>query len=176
MKTIKSSDNNGFVTLKGVFEDAREDINKELAALPKGVTKTKKIGYRLFGDIMRAYFKIMFEELLLGRSFSMLNKFGTLRVVKTLCIRYNPFTYKVYTDENGKKRVKKVKFDINKYGGYWHFIFWDVGKKWRQYEFEPSIKWKRKYMKAVDNGKEYIDMSLLDTGAHGSLTYIHKVR
>ncbi len=73
-------------------------------------------------------------------------------------------------------KVGKVKFDVNKYGGYWHFIFWDVGKKWRQYRFDADIKFKRAFMKQVDNGFEYLDYSLYKDGQGASDTYIFKVK
>ena len=57
-------------------------------------------------------------------------------------------------DEDGNPFVKRVKFDVNKYGGYWHFIFWDVGKKWRQYRFNPDIKFKRGTKDMLDFGND----------------------
>lgn len=175
-KTIKSLDRHGFVTLKGVFDEAKESIDKDLNDLSENPTRIKRITWRMFSLIMRMYFKIMFRELVKGYEFVWLNKFGNLRVVKTMCTRYNPSTYKVYKDENGKPYVKKVKFDVNKYGGYWHFIFWDVGKKWRQYRFDADIKFKRAFMEQVDNGFDYLDYSLYKDGQGASDTYIFKVK
>ena len=175
-KTIKRLDNKGFYTLYGVFEEAKDSIDIDLSKLVVGSTRIKKITWRMFSKVMRLYFTIMFRELIKGYSFVWLNKFGVLRVVKTMCTRYNPSTFKVYKDEDGKPYVKKVKFDVNKYGGFWHFIFWDVGKKWRQYRFNPDIKFKRAYMEQVDDNFEYLDYSLYKDGKLASDTYIFKVR
>jgi hypothetical protein len=173
---MQKLDRHGFVTLHGVYHEAKESIDKDLQELPIGVTKIKRITWRMFSKVMRLYFTIMFRELIKGYSFKWLNKFGVLRIVKTMCTRYNPSTYKVYTDNDGNRYSEKVKFDVNKYGGYWHFIFWDVGKKWRQYRFNPDIKHKRAFMEYVDAGFEYLDYSLFKDGKYASDTYIHKIK
>lgn len=178
-KIMQRLDRNGMYTLYGVYEGAKDSMDKDLRALPIGVSKVKKMTWRMFSKIMRMYFVIMFRELIKGYSFTWLNKFGVLRVVKTMITRYNPITYRVYQDENGKPYSEKVKFDTNKYGGYWHFIFWDVGKKWRQYRFVTDAKfkgYKKGYMAMVDQGFEYLDYSLFKDGRYASDTYIHKVR
>lgn len=170
---MQKLDKNGCYTLFGVYEECKGDIDKELQELPKGVTKSKRINYRTFSKIIRSYFKHSFALLIDGRTFQMFNKFGSLDVVKTECIRYNPKTVHFYR-ENGELKRKEVRLDTN--AGYWWFVFWNSPKYLRQYRFKINRKYKRMYMEKVEQGFDYVDLSLSKYGRNASLSYIHHIK
>lgn len=175
-KTTKKYNNDGSVTLFGVFNEVKEDIDKKLSELPKGETKTKKITYRLFAKVVLSYLRISFNEVLnKGVGVELYNRFGELRAVKTFCNRYVPTTVK-WEKVNGKLTSKRVKIDLNKTKGYMFFIFWDCPKSYRHYRFTPTSKWKRLLFKKQEEGMEYLDMSLLSYGRNASDSYIQKIK
>jgi len=171
---MQSLDNNGCVTLFGVFEECKDEIDKGLQELPKGVTKSKRINYRTFSKVIRLYLQISFKMLINGTSVPLLNKFGVLDVVKTKCIRYNPSTFSFFKDENGNLVRKKIKLDLR--SGYWYFVFWDSPKNLRQYRFTIDRKYKRMYMDMVEQGFEYLDYTLSGYGKNASPDYIHHIK
>jgi len=171
---MRKLDNHGRYTLYGVYEECQEDITLELNKFPKGVIKSKEISYRVFAMVVRMYFIIAFEVLIKGVSVPLLNKFGILNVVKAQCIRYNPFRISFYKDELGKVIRKKVK--IKTKSGYWYFVFWDAPKKLRQYRFNINIKYKRAYMKLVEDGYDYLDYTLDGYGRNASTDYIQHIK
>lgn len=171
---MKSLDNHGRYTLYGVFEECRDEIDSSLMAFPKGVTKSKRITWRVFSKVIRLYFTIAFKMLVNGSSVPLLNKFGILNVVKTKCTRYNPYRIAFYRDETGELVRKKVK--INTRFGYWYFVFWNAPKKLRQYRFNIDIKYKRMYMSEVENGLDYIDYTLDGCGRNASPDYIQHIK
>jgi hypothetical protein len=171
---MKSLDNKGRYTLFGVFEDCKDDVDRDLKELPIGVTKMKRITWRVFSKVIRVYFTVAFRELVDGYSVPLLNKFGILNVVKTKCIRYNPTKFAFYKDENGELVRKKIKIKTN--FGYWFFVFWDSPKLLRQYRFNIDMKFKVQYMVKVDNGFDYLDYSLSDYGRNASDSYIHQIK
>ncbi len=171
---MQNLDKSGCYTLFGVFNECKGDIDKDLKDLSKGITKSKRINYRTFSKIMRSYFKHSFEMLINGTSFPLFNKFGVLDIVKTECIRYNPTTFHFYKDEDGNTIRKNVKLDTD--FGYWYFVFWDSPKYLRQYRFKINRKYKRMYMEMVNNGFEYLDLSLKKYGRNASHNYIHQIK
>lgn len=175
-KAIKEKDNDGALTLYGVYLRTREDVNEDISKLPKSRTKVRNIGYRLYGDIIRLYFSIIFREILKGYTYPLLNKFGFLKAVKTLCTRYNPSTYTFKTIK-GKVIREKVELDINKTDGFFYFIFWDSPKKYRHYRFRTSPKWKSLLFKGViEDEMDYPDYSLLRYGRNATNSYIQKIK
>ena len=171
---MRKWDNHGRYTLYGVYSECEDDISLGLSKLPNGVTKMKFITYRMFSEIIRLYFTIAFEMLIKGVNVPLLNKFGVLNVVKTQCIRYNPFKVVYYRDETGKVKSKKVKLKLN--NGYWYFVFWDSPKIFRQYRFNINIKYKVAYMKLVEKGFDYLDYTLDGYGRNASTDYIQHIK
>ncbi len=175
-KTISQKDNDGALTLYGIYLRTKEEVNKDISELPKSYTNVRNIGYRLYGDIVRTYFKLIFIEILNGFSYPLLNKFGFLRAVKTLCTRYNPSTFS-FKKINGKTIREKIDLDINKTDGFFYFIFWDSPKKYRHYRFRPSKKWKSLLFKQVtEKEMDFPDYSLLRYGKYATNSYIHKIK
>lgn len=175
-KVINRKDRDGAFTLYGIYLLTREEVKKDILKLPKGRTNVKNIGYRLYGDIIRSYFAIIFRKLLEGYSYPLLNKFGTLKAVKTLCTRYNPSTFTFLRKDNKLIR-KKVELDINKTDGFFYFIFWDSAKKYRHYRLKVSPKWKTILFKKVkEEEMDYPDYSLLRYGRYATNSYIHKIK
>lgn len=158
----------------GVFTECKDDIDVELQKLPKGITKSKRINYRTFSKVISMYFAIKFKSLIKGDRVSLLNRFGFLNVVKTNCIRYNPYRFSTFTDENGNFKCKKIKIKLNM--GYWYFVFWDAPKRFRQYRFHINIKYKHLYMDLVNGGQDYLDYSLDSYGKSASSDYIHHIK
>jgi hypothetical protein len=171
---MKSLDNHGRYTLYGVFEESKDGIDKGLKEFPIGVSKMKRITWRVFSKVIRTYFTIAFKELVDGYSVTLLNKFGILNVVKTKCVRYNPTKIAFYKDEQGELVRKKIKLKTS--FGYWYFVFWDAPKKLRQYRFHIDLKYKIQYMVKVGEGFDYLDYSLNDYGRNASNTYIHQIK
>jgi hypothetical protein len=171
---MQKLDNHGRYNLYGVYLECKNEMDSGINAFPKGVTKSKEVTYRTFAMVIKMYFKISFEMLLKGMSVPLLNKFGILNIVKTKCIRYNPFRFAVYKDESGKVISKKVKIKLR--SGYWYFVFWDSPKKWRQYRFNINIKYKRAYMELVNDGFDYLDYTLDGYGRNASIDYIQHIK
>jgi len=152
------------------------DINDDLSEIPVGHTKIKRITYRVFCRIILLYFKYHFIQMIdHGRSAIMLNKFGTLKIVKTLCTRYNPTKW-IFKTVNGKVVREKVKIDINSLGGYFYFPFWESDKKYRQYRFYFTKPWKRRLWAKAKEGMDYFDYTLTKTGRNASPDYIQKIK
>lgn len=168
-------DNYNRNTLYGVFLECKDEIDEGLRNMPKGVTKSKSINYRTFALVIGMYFKICFDLLIKGYSVNLLNKFGTLDVVKTKCIRYNPKTFSFFKDEEGNLIRKKISLNLN-YGGYWYFVFWNSPKIYRQFKFKVDKKYKKRYMKMVNDGFDYLDISLKGYGKTASPNYIHHIK
>jgi len=171
---MRKWDNHGRYNLYGVYLECKDEIDLGIKSFPKGVTKSKEITYRVFARVVVMYFKIAFNMLAKGASVPLLNKFGVLNVVKTKCIRYNPFRISIYEDETGKVVSKRVNIKLK--SGYWYFVFWDCSKKWRQYRFNINIKYKRAYMKLVEEGYDYLDYTLDGYGRNASVNYIHHIK
>ena len=171
---MRKWDNHGRYTLFGVYEECNDDMVVALTKLPSGVTKMKFIKYRIFSEVIRLYFTIMFKMLIKGIKVPLLNKFGILSVVKTQCIRYNPFRVAIYKDELGEVVSKKVKLKLK--SGYWYFVFWDSPKIFRQYRFNINIKYKVAYMKLVNDGYDYLDYTLDGYGRNASTDYIQHIK
>jgi hypothetical protein len=171
---MQKLDRHGRYNLYGVYLECKDEIDLGIKAFEKGVTKSNEITYRVFAMVVKMYFKIAFGMLIEGMSVPLLNKFGVLNVVKTKCIRYNPFRIAFYTDETGKKVRKKVKLKLK--SGYWYFVFWDAPKKWRQYRFNINIKYKRAYMELVEDGYDYLDYTLDGYGKNASIDYIEHIK
>ena len=172
---MRKWDNHNRATLFGVYSECQDELDKGISSIEniKG-TKVKAISYRLFSKVIRMYFTIAFKILITGVPVPLLNKFGILTVVKTQCIRYNPFRIAFYTDESGNKIRKKVK--IKTRSGYWYFVFWDAPKKLRQYRFNIDIKYKVAYMKLVEDGYDYLDYTLDGYGRNASIDYIQHIK
>lgn len=170
---MQKLDKHGRYTLYGVFEECKDDIDKNLQSYPIGVTKMKRITYRNFSKVVRLYFTLSFKLLIEGKSVPLLNKFGILNVVKTRCIRYNPSKISFYKDDQGKVVRKRIKLKTK--SGFWYFVFWDAPKKLRHYKFNIDIKFKHQYMDKVNEGFDYLDYSLNRYGRNASSTYIEEI-
>ena len=171
---MKRLDSNGRHTMFGVFNECKDDIDIGLQAFEKGVTKSSKIRYRVFAQVIHLYFKIVFKMVIEGKNVPLLNKFGKLSVVKTKCIRYNPFKFVFTKDELGKVIREKVKIKMD--SSYWFFVFWDCPKRLRHYRFNIGIKYKVEYMKKVEGGFDYLDYSLNKYGRTASTDYIQHIK
>jgi hypothetical protein len=150
-----------------VIDDLRKDIQK--------MNNPQHVRVAGFSRVMNLYFKYWMEEVINNKGIMKLhNKLGSLFVIKTLCIRYNP--KKVYfVEENGVK-IRKSK-PIQLKNGKWPFMFWDCGKRWRMYKFTPSKKWKKLiYENFFDKDMDYVEMSLEDYGRNASPSYIQMIR
>lgn len=158
-KTTKSLDKYGRVTLKGIYDDALKEIKEELKKRPHLNKRT--VTYREFYKIITVYLDMIYQRLLDGFSYDLFNRFGNLRIIKTKLTRYTP---KYYTPKNINDSFTK---------GYWHFVFWDCGKKWRMYEFKMTGK---KYIKSmmdrVNRGFQYAER----TQSRNNEGHILKVR
>ncbi len=171
---MQKLDNYGSYTLYGIFLESKDEIDKILKSMPKGITKSKSINYRTFSKVVRLYLSIIFKDLIEGKTVVLLNKFGKLNVVKTQCIRYNPNKIYFYKDEKGNLVRKKLKLKLNL--GYWYFVFWDSPKIYRQFKFNIDLKYKHMYMNKVKKGFDYLDYSLDKYGVYASSNYIHHIK
>lgn len=171
---MRNKDNHNRYTLFGVYEECKDEMSLALTKLPIGVTKMKVIKYRIFSEVIRLYFTIAFRMLIEGVKIPLLNKFGVLRVVKTQCIRYNPFKVVCFRDETGKVQSKKIRLKLK--NGYYYFVFWDSPKIFRQYRFNINIKYKVAYMKLVNDGYDYLDYTLDGYGRNASTDYIQHIK
>lgn len=165
----KPLDNKGRYTMYGVYLEVNEEMAIKTAALPKGITKTKKITYQVFSKIMYLYFKLVFEHIISGFSFPLWNKFGTFSIVKTKCTRYLPKRFSFYKDKNGNLVTQNV--PCTNGFEYWYFMFWDAPKKFRHYKALMNIKYKVKYMEMVRDGFDYLDYTLTKNGRNASHNY-----
>ena len=172
-KSVKC-DKHGRYNLYGIYLECKDEIDLGIRSFEKGVTKSNSITYRVFAKVITCYLRISFGMLAEGMSVPLLNKFGVLNVVKTKCIRYNPFRVSVYKDDLGEVVSKKVNVKLK--SGHWYFVFWDCPKKWRQYRFNINIKYKRAYMKLVDDGFDYLDYTLDGYGRNASIGYIQHIK
>lgn len=168
----KSLDNYGRITLQGIHELCEKELYDALYSINDREDVIRKVNYKLFRKVITLYLEKAFENLLNGYSFRMYNHFGVLRIIKSKMIRYNPYTYYFKRTENGCVR-EKVK--LSSKGGYWYFVFWDCGKKYRHYRFKAYKGFKLKYMDRVNKGMDYIDMSLDEYGRNASETYKQKI-
>jgi len=171
---MRSFDNHGRATLFGVYSECQSEMQEAYEKIPNKQNNMKAISYRLFSQVVRMYFTIAFKILITGVPFPLLNKFGILNVVKAKCIRYNPFRISFYTDESGNRIREKVKIKLK--NGYWYFVFWDAPKRFRQYRFNIDRKYKRAYMKLVEDGYDYLDYSLDKYGRNASTEYIQHIK
>lgn len=171
-KIMNQYDNYNRITTYGLYLDCREEIKSGLKEIKDKLDSRRVIDYRLFNKIISLYFKKVYENLINGYSFRLYNHLGVLRVVKTNMIRYNPITYS-FKKIDGKVIREKKKLKSN--SGYWYFIFWDCGKKYRHFRFKTDVKYKREYMNKVNNGMDYIDYSLNGYGFKAANTYIAKI-
>lgn len=171
---MQKLDRKGRYTLYGVYEECKDDMNSRLLEIRKGETKSKEISYRVFSKVIRRYFQILFGMLIDGYTVPLLNKFGTLEVVKTKCIRYTPKKYFFKRKEDGSVKVENISLKTRL--GYWYFVFWNSPKNLRQYRFNINLKYKIEYMKKVSEGFDYIDLSLDKYGLNASNTYIHQIK
>lgn len=168
-------DNKDRYTLFGVYEVCEGDINSDLKKLKYKKGEIRKINYKFFRKVIRLYFTILFKELIKGKSVRLYNRFGILNIVKTQCTRYNPKKYIMRFNEETEEYERKlvqIKLDF----GYFHFVFWDSPKVLRPYKFNINNKWKRLFMDKVNDGFEYLDLSLFKYGRNASPDYIHHIK
>lgn len=157
-KTTRSLDNHGRVTLKGIYDDAIIEIKEELKKRPDINKRT--VTYREFYGVISAYLTQIFEIVLGGLSYDLYNRFGNIRIIKTKITRAEP---KYYIPEGIDDHFTK---------GYWHFLFWDCGKKWRMFEMKMSKKYVVEMMRKVNKGFEYASR----TQRNNKEGHIYKVR
>jgi len=166
----KPTNNKGEYGMTGIFLEAKEGLRKEV----KGLQGSMHISIGLFTRIINLYIKKMFHEVIHNNDvFSLHNKMGHLFVVKSLCIRYNP-TKIYFITENGKKIRKTQKIETK--GGRWAFMFWDVGKKWRMYRFNPAREFKKQIAENFLKGNNYPEMDLTKYGRAASPTYVQHLK
>lgn len=171
---FKILDKKGRYTMYGVFLEVKDDMAKKVSSLPKGITNSKKIRYKTFRKIMYLYFKLVFEHIISGYSYSLYNRFGNLSIVKTKCTRYIPKRFSFYKDKNGNLVTKNVSCTNGL--DYWYFMFWDSPKIHRHYKALMNIKYKLKFMKKIEEeGFDYLDYTLKENGRAASYTYIQKL-
>lgn len=152
-------DKEGNLTTYGVYLDCRAEIKKKFRELPVGVTRRKDITWREFSLIVRLYWKFTFERLLDRGQAKLRHNFGTLRIAKTLCINYYPHKFYHVRDENGKViGTERRLIDVEKYNGYYFFIWYD-SNKYKRYKIFPVHKIRKAYMERVESGEDYIDIT-----------------
>ncbi len=177
-KTMQKLDNYGRYTLFGVYEECKEEMSKEIISLKKRKGSDfyckNIISYRLFAEVVTMYFVLYFQKMIDGSIVELYNRFGTIQVVKTKCIRYLPKRVSFFRNSDGELERKLVNCKMN--FGYWHFVFWSAPKKFRQYRFLIDMKYKHKFMDKVNNGFEYLDYTLDKYGRNASVDYIHHVK
>lgn len=167
----KSQDHKGRYTMSGVCSEVIDDLREDIQTM-KNPQHVRVAG---FSRVMNLYFKYWMLEVINKKAIMTLhNRLGSLFVIKTLCIRYNP--KKVYfVTENGVKVRKEERIQLR--NGRWPFMFWDCGKKWRMYKFTPSKKWKKLiYTNFFEENMDYIDMSLNTYGRKASASYVQMIK
>jgi len=158
--------------MSGICAEVINDLRSEIQATDY---KSEHVSVAGFSRVMSLYFKYWFEQVINNMSvMDWHNKFGSLFVVKALCIRYNPI--KIYfVTENGVKVRKEAPLEMR--NGKRAFMFWDCGKKWRMYKFSPATKWNRIIFDNFQRkNMDYPEMSLDNYGRKGSPSYIQIIR
>jgi len=158
-------------TMSGVFAEVVDDLRKDINTL----NEPQHVNIATFTRVINLYFKYWFEAVINEKMIMTLhNKLGSLFVIKTLCIRYNP-TKTYFVMENGERVKKTEKLQLK--DGKFPFMFWDCGKKWRMFKLTPANKWKKMiYQNFFDKDQDYPDMTLDDYGRSGSKSYVQQMK
>jgi hypothetical protein len=169
----KQQNHKGEYSISGVYAVIEDDLRSDIRSLK--ITESQVINIAIFTRVINLYFKYWFEAIINENAMMKLyNKLGYLFVIKTLCIRYNP-TKTYFVVENGE-RIKKIK-EIKLKEGYFPFVFWDSGKLWRMFKFEPANKWKKMiYHNFFDLNHDYQRMNLENYGRKGSPSYVQQMK
>jgi hypothetical protein len=157
--------------MSGVYAEIENDLRQDIKSLKydKG-----EINIAIFTRVINMYFQLMFKSIIYDNFIlSLHNKLGHIYAIKSMCIRYNP-TKVYFVTENGEKVRKVQKMKLK--SGRWAFMFWDVGKKWRMYRFNPASKWKKQLIENFHNGADYPEMDLKEYGRTASPTYVQRIR
>jgi len=139
----------GCLTTYGIYEDCIKMLNYDLKKYPKSITKNKSVDWRVFSKVIKLYWKYVFIKVIDGSNYVLRARLGQLRVVKTLCTEYNP---------NRIGKEGRVEIDINKYGGYYHFVLFN-SQSYKRYRIFPVYRIRKEYMDNVDDGMEFLDIT-----------------
>ena len=147
---LKEEDNKKYVTLYGVYVNARPYLEKQCK---KYGYKTPK--YETFSKVIRTFFNECINAAIYEyKTITLPYRYGTIGGVKTLCVNRNPV--KVYwLRENGKNVKHTEKLDINSFDGYWYSVIWNFPKNLQMYKFTLSKTWKKKLFFNVLDGGDY---------------------
>lgn len=167
----KYQDHKGRYTMSGVCAEVIDKLRKDV----KTMKNPQHVSVAGFSRVINLYLKYWFLEIINNKFlYNMHNKMGTLFVIQTLCIRYNPQVV-YFVTEDGKKVRKTVPMQLK--NGKIPFMFWDCGKKWRMYKLTPVKKWKQLiYRNYFDKHMDYPEMSLNKYGRNASASYIETIR
>ena len=157
MQKMRLKDKDGCLTTYALYEDGKYYIGQKLKKLPNGVTNRKEITWREYSKIVKLYWKYVFEMVIEGREFKLWYGLGKLRVVKTLCVNYNPYYFVFRKTKDGVKS-EKVKADIERYNGYFYFVLY-ISTVYKRYKIFPSKKIRKAYMNNVNDGMDYLDIT-----------------
>lgn len=155
--------------MSGIFAEIQTEMQAEASALKYN---PQHITIAMFTRVVNQYCKMMLKEIIEDAAiFPLLNKFGFLMVVQSICIRYNP-TKTFFVTENGQVVRKTQKIDL--INGRIPHLFWDTGKMWRMFKFVLAPKFKRQVHENFKRGVQYEVMDLKKYGRRASSTYIQK--
>lgn len=165
----KQINHKGEYTMSGIFAEVQVEMQRDADKLKYDA---QHITIAMFTRVVNMYCQMMLKEIIEDAVvFPMLNKFGFLFVVQSICIRYNP-TKTFFVTENGQVVRKTQKIEL--INGRIPHLFWDVGKKWRMFKFVLAPKFKRQIHENFRRGVPYEIMDLKKYGGRASATYIQK--
>jgi hypothetical protein len=143
-KTIKRLDKNNRITLIGVYDNAIEEIERELAKRP--YLNKRTITFREFRSVVKPYLGFIVDYIMKGFEFTLPNKFGALRIIKKRTNKKQRY----YKPENVDEFYTE---------GYWHKLYWFRPDKWKNINVKLSPTQTKKMMKQVNRGYEYADFT-----------------
>ena len=143
-KTIKRWDSKSRITLMGVYEDAKKEIERELAK--RTYLNKRTITFREFRSVVKPYLGFILNYTIRGFEYKLPNKFGSLRIIKK--------------KNNKKQRYYKANSVDDFYTkGYWHELYWFKPDKWKNINVKLSPTQTKIMMKQVNRGYEYADFT-----------------
>jgi hypothetical protein len=167
----KQINHKGEYTMSGIFAEVQAEMQAEADKLKYD---SQHITIAMFTKVVNLYFMHALKELIEeGKVFQMIKKFGSLLVVQSMCVRYNP-TKTFFVTENGQVIRKTQKIEL--VNGRIPHLFWDVGKRWRTFKFILAPKFKRQIHENFKAGFPYDVMDLKKYGKLATTTYIQKRR
>lgn len=166
---MKEVDNQGRLTIRGLYVRAIDDIKKDISKLKDN--NKKSVDYEDFRRIINLYFQFGLREVLRGYGFKLYKSFGEIRIVKTKTKLFTPKSIGL-TNGGKDKYDKNLEEQVKNNGGYWYFYKWISPKMWRTHKFDPNKKYKKEMMEKVNTGFDYIDYTYIGTNDG----YVRKIK